>query len=211
MLADYVPDSKLADDMIFHAGDILICEQHQEPEPHLIGYKAKGTNKKNGSASSSFFDENGYFIEHLNLIRIELASVLDLQFDSLSTISAPRTLFASLETIKVEYEDEKDYARFYGRYKYIMQQECCSMYGGRFFEIITDGGMLYYWKFERFLEPGAPRHDSKGKSVFKLYRLNMDALLANKSGENTEPEFIEHIEIQDDSEKIALSCGFLRN
>lgn len=116
-LSRYIPESKLDDDLIFHAGDILICEMEQNPLPHEIGMKGKDNMR-----DYSYFEDNGFYYEYLNLLRIKLGKVMDLQHGSIRTLSTPRNLFAKLETIRIEYEDELAFARFHARYKCIMQQ-----------------------------------------------------------------------------------------
>ena len=87
-----MPAAKLEDDVMFHAGDLFVCEQrtslHEPATP-------KGEDVHHEEQAM------GVFRETLKLKRIKLGKVMEMQRLEEKTDFAPRTTFAALETIKL--------------------------------------------------------------------------------------------------------------
>ena len=75
--------------------------------------------------------------------------------------------------------------------------------------------MLYYWKFEREFKKDLPGQERSGRSVFRLFRLDIHERPTTEDEPRVQPEPQElearRIEIPDEGDKIAVALGFLRN
>ena len=75
--------------------------------------------------------------------------------------------------------------------------------------------MLYFWKFEREFKKDLPGQERGGRSVFRLFRLDIHEKQTSDDEVRLQPEPQElqarRIEIPDEGDKIAVALGFLRN
>ena len=213
-LERYVPETKLVEDVLFYGGNMFLCEQ-KTPEDRLQQAKIAETNGKaeENDKSVEIVKKEKVFLETITLHKIPLGEVMDMQHGPEKRADLPKStcLFAALETIRLQYVDDEAFSAFQKKYACVMQQECCGS-GGRFFEFVTDGRMLFFWKLERNISEEIVNQESGGYSYFRLFKLDLHSK-EDEEHVQPEPEEIKEraIKIPDEGDKIALALGFLRN
>ena len=74
MLEDYIPDSKLEDDIILHKSDLIICVQEISPKDV---YNPRTSDMLYQSGVSG--QTSGVFKEHIHLKRLAIQTYMDMQ------------------------------------------------------------------------------------------------------------------------------------
>ena len=113
---------------------------------------------------------------------------MDYQSEPTMERSTPEVTHAIFPILELKYDNREFFDSFFETYQSVLQHH---VYGsGHFFEIVTDGRMLFFWKTERVLEhsqfnlddkatPTSEEDNENGYTIFRLFKLDLHLTYEN--------------------------------